>query len=123
MSQAKVDKRKYEKKNRKEIERKRKIKTTVKCVVWSLAIGTIIGVPTGIKFYKEMPKFVGDSSLGAFVANYIDENYSEDIKVLDTQDATTEDEIKDAIEQAVGEDLEEVDKGELEEAVDEKEEE
>ena len=40
MSQAKVDKRKYEKVHRKEIEKKRKIKTAVICIVVALAVGT-----------------------------------------------------------------------------------
>ena len=33
MSQEKVDKRKYEKQHRKEIERKRKVKFAIKCLV------------------------------------------------------------------------------------------
>ncbi len=111
MSQAKVDKRKYEKVHRKEIERKRKIATAVKCVVAALIIGAIIGIPTGIRIYREMPKFVGDATLASFIGNYIDENYASDIEVLnsseDTADTTEStdpvDAVSDAIEKATGE--------------------
>ena len=105
MSQAKVDKRKYEKKHRKEIEKKRKIRMAVKCVTAALVIGAIIGVPMGIKIYKEQPKFVGDSTLEAFIGNYIDENHASDIAVLSqstesTEAQNAEDAISDAIEDA-----------------------
>lgn len=79
MSQAKVDKRKYEKKNRKKLEKQRKIRFAVKCVVAALIIGAIIGVPTGINIYRNMPRFVGDATLAAFVGNYIDESHADDV--------------------------------------------
>lgn len=117
MSQAKVDKRKYEKVHRKEIERKKKIATAVKCVVAALIIGAIIGIPTGIRIYREMPKFVGDSTLEAFIGTYIDDNYASDVASLgdaasedSEEDASTEssedaavEEVKDALEQAAKE--------------------
>lgn len=88
MSQAKVDKRKYEKVHRKEIEKKRKIKTAVISIVIALVVGGVVGVPMGLSIYKSIPKFVGDSSLGAFVATYIDDNYSEELEVFETSDTT-----------------------------------
>ncbi|MGN0153082.1 MAG: hypothetical protein ACI4A3_01425 [Lachnospiraceae bacterium] len=122
MSQAKVDKRKYEKKNRKKLEKQRKIKLAVKCIAAALIIGAVIGVPTGIKIYKSQPKFVGDSSLEAFVGNYIDENYASDISGLGTADTTSEeeaveDELTNAVEEASGSDLEEVDADNVDEVL------
>lgn len=130
MSQAKVDKRKYEKKHRKEIERKKKIKTTVTCVVAALIIGSIIGVPLGIRIYRSIPKFVGDSTLEAFVANYIDENYASDIAVLNNTEESTEesaeenseesaeDAVKNALEDAAGAEVEKVDSDNVDEVLD-----
>lgn len=122
MSQAKVDKRKYEKKNRKKLEKQRKIKLAVKCIATALIIGAVIGVPTGIKIYKSQPKFVGDASLEAFVGNYIDENYASDISGLGTSEETseegdTEDEVTKAVEEAAGSDLEEVDADNVDEVL------
>lgn len=119
MSQEKVDRRKYEKKNRKMLERKRKIRTAVKCVIAALVIGALIGVPTGIKIYKDMPKFVGDQTLGNFVANYIDENYAADIAGLGqtTEDAgedSAEDELTKALEDNI-DGLEKVDEDNIDE--------
>ena len=94
MSQAKVDKRKYEKVHRKEIEKKRKVRFAVKCIVAALIIGAVIGVPTGYSIYKSIPRYVGDSTLEAFIGTYIDDNYASDIAVLkdaeSTEEATTE---------------------------------
>ncbi len=124
MSQAKVDKRKYEKKHRKEIERKRKVRLAVKCIVAALIVGAVVGVPAGISIYKSIPKFVGDSTLQAFVSNYIDDNYSSDLAVFDTEDTTeisdtTESEIEQAVEEAAGVELESLDAEDLEEASEE----
>ena len=41
MSQEKVDRRKYEKKNRKKLEKQRKIKTALKCIIAALVVGAI----------------------------------------------------------------------------------
>lgn len=125
MSQAKVDKRKYEKIHRKEIEKKRKIRTTIKCVTAALIIGAIIGVPLGIKIYKEQPKFVGDSTLEAFIGNYIDENHASDIAVLNQTTESTEDTesqdpvdaVSDAIEDATGQKAEEVNSDNIDETL------
>ncbi len=102
MSQAKVDKRKYEKIHRKEIEKKRKIKTAVICIVVALAVGAFVGVPVGLSIYKSIPKFVGDSSVGAFIATYIDDNYSAELESFGSTTETTETtEAEDAVEKAV----------------------
>lgn len=115
MSQEKVDKRKYEKKHRKEIERKKKIKFTIKCTVAAVILGAAIGVPAGIKIYKSQPKFVGDSTLETYIANYIDNNYAQEISGLGSEEtatdeaAETEDALTNAVEEAVGSDVEIVD--------------
>ncbi len=99
MSQAKVDRRKYEKKNRKKLEKQRKIKFAVKCIVAALVIGAFIGVPTGISIYKKQPKFVGDSTLKAYVGNYIDESHAADVpdfEALMNSDKEGEDSSEDA---------------------------
>jgi len=87
MSQEKVDKRKYEKHHRKEIEKKRKARFAVKCIAVALVLGVVIGVPAGLSIYKSIPRYVGDATLETFVSQYIDDNYSEDIAGLG---ATTE---------------------------------
>lgn len=123
MSQAKVDKRKYEKKNRKKLEKQRKIRFAVKCVTTALIIGAIVGVPLGIKIYKEQPKIVGDSVLEAFIGTYIDENYASEISVLgsntdgteDTEEGTSEDEVTKALEDASGNNLQKVDADDVDE--------
>ena len=79
MSQEKVDRRKYEKHNRKKLERQRKIKFAVKCIVAAIVIGAMIGVPLGIDYYKSIPKFVGDSTLENFVGEYMKEAHAADI--------------------------------------------
>lgn len=123
MSQEKVEKRKYEKKNRKKIERQKKIKGMVKCLTTALVIGALVGIPLGIKIYKSQPTFVGDSVLSAYVGNYIDEHYAAEVSGLgtenaeDTEEATSEDEVTKAVEEAVGEDLETVDSSNIDEVL------
>ncbi len=122
MSQEKVDKRKYEKQHRKEIERKRKVRLTVKCIIVALIIGAAVGVPTGIKIYKNQPKFVGDSTVEAYIGNYIDENYASEISGLGTTEATTEsetteDEVTKAVEDAVGSDVDTVNEDNVDEVL------
>ena len=90
MSQAKVDQHKYEKKNRKKLERKRKTKVAIKCIIAAVVIGAIIGVPLGINYYKSIPSFVGDSTLSAFVSNYITEAHSADIPEFSTTEESSE---------------------------------
>lgn len=89
MSQAKVDKRKYEKKNRKEIEKQRKAKFAMKCIIAALVIGAVVGVPLGIQIYRNMPKYVGDSTVSSLVNQYIDDKHSAELSVFDNK-ATTE---------------------------------
>lgn len=122
MSQEKVDKRKYEKQHRKEIERKRKVRLAVKCIIVALIVGAAVGVPTGIKIYKNQPKFVGDSTVEAFIGNYIDENYASEISGLGTTEETTEadtteDGVTKAVEEAVGSDVEKVDQNNVDEVL------
>lgn len=122
MSQEKVDKRKYEKQHRKEIERKRKVGLAVKCIIAALIIGAAVGVPTGIKIYKNQPKFVGDSTVEAYIGNYIDENYASEISGLGTTEATTESEttendVTKAVEDAVGSDVETVNEDNVDEVL------
>ena len=84
MSQAKVDKKKYIKKHRKEIERKKRMKTIISCVLICVVIGAVIGVPIGINAYKNMPVFVGDSTLEAYVGTYLDDHYAEEIALVNS---------------------------------------
>lgn len=107
MSQAKVDRRKYEKKNRKKLEKQRRIKTALKCITAALVVGAIFGVPLGIKIYKEQPKFVGDSVLSSFVGNYIDENHAADVPSFSSEEDTVEDAATKEIEEISGEQEEE----------------
>ncbi|MDE7247602.1 MAG: hypothetical protein K2N43_06915, partial [Lachnospiraceae bacterium] len=58
MSQEKVDKRKYEKYHRKEIQKKQKRKAMIATVVFVLVAGTAIGIPLGYKIYDMIPKKV-----------------------------------------------------------------
>lgn len=122
MSQAKVDKRKYEKKNRKEIERQRKVKLTIKCVTTALVVGAVVGIPFGFKIYKNMPKYVGDATVSSFINNYIDEHHAEELTVFQSmnekaEEATTEDDVTKAIEDASGKDLEKVDAEDVDEVL------
>lgn len=103
MSQAKVDKRKYEKVHRKEIERKRKISTAIKCVVAAVVIGIVIGVPAGLSIYNSIPRFVGDASLQAFVTNYFDDNYASDLKEMKERMTSTEAAIEETSSEAATE--------------------
>ena len=73
MSQSKVDQRKYEKKHRKEILRKQKIKKVVAVTVTIVGIAAIVGSIAGVKIYKAIPKYVEASGLNS----YIDKAYSE----------------------------------------------
>lgn len=99
MSQEKVDRRKYVKKNRKKLEKQRKIKTALKCIAVAIITGAIFGVPLGIRIYKAQPKFVGDSVLSGYVSNYIDENHAADVPSFTSE----EDAVKDAATKATEE--------------------
>ena len=118
MSQEKVDRRKYEKYNRKKLEKQRKLKFTIKCIVAALVIGAIIGVPMGINYYRSIPKFVGDSTLKAFVGNYIDDSHASDVPAFTTtEEETTEDEAVKAVEDALGSQVEKVDSDNVDEVL------
>ncbi|MDE5965782.1 MAG: hypothetical protein K2G89_03020 [Lachnospiraceae bacterium] len=73
MSQEKVDKRKYEKYHRKEIQKKQKRKAMIATVVFVLVAGTAIGIPLGYKIYDMIPKKVSANEVvyNAWVSNYI----------------------------------------------------
>lgn len=73
MSQEKVDKRKYEKYHRKEIQKKQKRKAMIATVVFVLVAGTAIGIPLGYKIYDMIPKTVSANEVvyKAWVSNYI----------------------------------------------------
>lgn len=67
MSQSKVDKKKYEKKHRKEILRKQKIKKIIAITVTIVVIAAIVGSVAGVKIYKAIPKYVDASGLSEYV--------------------------------------------------------
>ena len=73
MSQSKVDQKKYEKKHRKEILRKQKIKKITAITVTIVVIAAIIGSVAGVKIYKAIPKYVDASSL----SEYVDETWKD----------------------------------------------
>ena len=72
MSQSKVDKKKYEKKHRKEILRKQKIKKITAITVTIVVIAAIVGSVAGVKIYKAIPKYVDASSL-----SYVDKTWKD----------------------------------------------
>ena len=90
MSQEKVDKRKYEKYHRKEIQRKQKIKATIGAVIFVLILGTAIGIPLGYKIYDSIPKKISSLTFNAWVSSYV-----KDIEgypfVIEQEDNTDED--------------------------------
>lgn len=90
MSQEKVDKRKYEKYHRKEIQKKQRIKTTIGIVFFVLILGTAIGIPLGYKIYESIPKKISTTVYNAWVSTYV-----KDIEgypfVVEQQDTTGED--------------------------------
>ena len=59
----------------------------VHCITAALIVGAIVGIPLGIKIYKSIPVFVGDSVISSYVGTYIDEHYASEISGLG---ATTE---------------------------------
>ena len=88
MSQAKVDKRKLEKKNRAKILRRKKIKQALAIFIAAIAIGALIGVPLGRKIYKEnkkredakaaeAAKYVSSDDLNSWLDEYWVDNYSD----------------------------------------------
>lgn len=116
MSQAKVERRKYEKHNRKRLEKQRKMKFTLQCVATALVIGAIVAVPLSINYYKSIPKFVGDATLSAFIKNYVEENRPSDIPDFEAMQAEAEAQQEEAKkQQEATKELEEATNGQLEE--------
>lgn len=71
MSQAKVDKRKYEKIHRKELERKRKIKVVATTIVTCIVIGALVGFPIGYRYYKSLPVFLSSEEVDDYIKGYV----------------------------------------------------
>lgn len=101
MSQEKVDKRKYEKYHRKEIQRKQKLKAMTGAVIFVLILGTAIGIPLGYKIYESIPKSISSTVFQAWVSNYVKgiEGYP---FVVEPEEATGEDS---TAEDSTGEDF------------------
>jgi hypothetical protein len=74
MSQAKVDKRKQEKKNRASIKKKKKIKKIAGYSIFGIIVGCILGGTIGVKIYKSIPKYVDSDKFGAYVNEVWAEN-------------------------------------------------
>ncbi len=58
MSQSKVDKRKYEKKNRAAIMKREKRKKILGWCIFGVLVGCILAATLGVKIYKAIPKYV-----------------------------------------------------------------
>lgn len=67
MSQSKVDQKKYEKKHRKEILRKQKIKKNLAIASAIVVIAAILGSVIGVQVYRVIPKYVKADSLNEFI--------------------------------------------------------
>lgn len=102
MSQSKVDQRKYEKKHRKEIMRKQKIKKVAAITATIVVIAAIVGSVVGVKIYKAIPKYVSASGLNSV----IDDTWNKDYGALYT--ATASDAEKSDSDGAAETDTEEV---------------
>lgn len=68
MSQSKVDKRKYEKKNRAAIMKREKRKKILGWCIFGVLVGCILAATLGVKIYKAIPKYVEAEKLGAYVS-------------------------------------------------------
>ena len=68
MSQTKVDKRKYEKKNRAAIMKREKRKKILGWCIFGVLVGCILAATLGVKIYKAIPKYVEAEKLGAYVS-------------------------------------------------------
>lgn len=90
MSQEKVDKRKYEKYHRKEIQKKQKRKAMIATVVFVLVVGTAIGIPLGYKIYDMIPKTISANEViyQAWVSNYIQQMEGYPFVPAATEDTT-----------------------------------
>ncbi len=90
MSQEKVDKRKYEKYHRKEIQKKQRRKAMLGSIVFVLILGTAIGIPLGYKIYDSIPKKISSLVFNAWVSNYV-KNIEGYPFVIEQEDNTGED--------------------------------
>lgn len=68
MSQSKVDKRKYEKKNRAAIMKREKRKKILGWCIFGVLVGCILAATLGVKIFKAIPKYVEAEKLGAYVS-------------------------------------------------------
>ena len=71
MSQSKVDKRKYEKKNRAAIMKREKRKKILGWCIFGVLVGCILAATLGVKIYKAIPKYVEAEKLGAEMTNIL----------------------------------------------------
>lgn len=74
MSQSKVEKRKYEKKNRAAIMKRQKMKKIAGWCIFGVLVGCILAATLGVRIYKAIPKYVEAEKLGAFVSQTWAEN-------------------------------------------------
>lgn len=74
MSQEKVEKRKYEKKHRAEIQKKNRRKKILGWSIFGVLVGCIIGGTAGVKIYEAIPKYVEAEKLNAYVSQVWAEN-------------------------------------------------
>lgn len=87
MSQSKVDQRKYEKKHRKEILRKQKIKKVIAVTATIVVIAAIVGSVVGVKIYKAIPKYVAASGLSSTVDKAWEDNGYDSLFTATSSDA------------------------------------
>lgn len=90
MSQSKVDKRRYEKKHRKEIMRKQKIKKVLAITATVAVILAIVGSIAGVSIYKAIPKYVEADGLNEFIDETWKDSGYEDLLPATSSDASTE---------------------------------
>lgn len=70
MSQSKVDKRKYEKKNRAAIMKREKRKKILGWCIFGVLVGCILAATLGVKIYKAIPKYVEAEKLAHMSARH-----------------------------------------------------
>ncbi|MGN0396019.1 MAG: hypothetical protein ACI4EF_11710 [Coprococcus sp.] len=90
MSQSKVERRKYEKKNRAAIMKKQKIKKAAAITLTVIIILGIFGGTVGYQIYKAMPKYVKADKLESVVENTWKSNGYEGILPATATDAEEE---------------------------------
>ncbi len=88
MSQSKVDKRKYEKKNRASIMKKQKAKKVAAITLTVFIILAIFGGTAGYKIYKAIPKYVQADKLESVVEKTWKDNGYEGVLPATATDAS-----------------------------------